>query len=376
MRALTDRKHGGLLAAVLFSCVLGCAVGCSVRRGVEPRPAGSERPGLGDLTSAADRARLEVIAAARANASDDGSYRIGPDDLLDIRIPDLLEAQPQAASPRGAQGGAEVPAVSAAPAFQQGVRVTGAGEVSLPLLGMVEAKGLTPTELEHDIARRLVAADILRSPHVSVLVAEYRSRVVAVSGSVERPGLYPITKPGTTLTDILWAAGGPNRDAGRVVEFVPAADGSAGDRSPVRLDLELLLGLAGRDGRMPNPPARPGDVVSVAPAGSVLVDGWVEKPGSYPVTRGLTVSGALAAAGGQVFAADRRRATVKRVLGPGEDRSFTVDLDAVAHGVAADPPVVDGDVIRLPVSASRVVPWGMWTVAREMVHVGGNVLLF
>ena len=200
--------------------------------------------------------------------------------------------------------------------------------------------------------------------------------MVAVSGSVERPGLYPITKPGTTLTDILWAAGGPNRDAGRVVEFVPAADGSAGDRSPVRLDLELLLGLAGRDGRMPNPPARPGDVVSVAPAGSVLVDGWVEKPGSYPVTRGLTVSGALAAAGGQVFAADRRRATVKRVLGPGEDRSFTVDLDAVAHGVAADPPVVDGDVIRLPVSASRVVPWGMWTVAREMVHVGGNVLLF
>src|SRR5439155_208882 len=117
----------------------------------------------------------------------------------------------------------------------------------------------TPTELEHDIARRLVAADILRSPHVTVLVAEYRSRVVAVSGSVERPGLYPITKPGTTLTDILWAAGCPNRDAGRVIEFVP---------------------------------------------------------------------------------------------------------------------VVDGDVIRLPVSASRVVPWGMWTVAREMVHVGGNVLLF
>jgi len=185
VRALTDRKHGGLLAAVLFSCVLGCAVGCSVRRGVEPRPAGTERPGLGDLTSAADRARLEVIAAARANASDDGSYRIGPDDLLDIRIPDLLEAQAQAAAPHGAQGGAEPAAVSGAPTFQQGVRVTGAGEVSLPLLGMVEAKGLTPTELEHEIARRLVAADILRSPHVSVLVAEYRSRVVAVSGSVQ-----------------------------------------------------------------------------------------------------------------------------------------------------------------------------------------------
>ena len=156
---------------------------------------------------------------------------------------------------------------------------------------------------------------------------------------------------------------------------MPAA-GSVGDRSPLRIDLELLLGLAGRDGRLPNPLARPGDVISVAPAGSVLVDGWVEKPGSYPVTRGLTVSGALAAAGGQVFAADRRRASVKRVLGPNEDYSFTVDLEAVAHGTAADPPVVDGDVVRLPVSRSRVVPWGVWTVAREMIHVGGNVLLF
>ncbi len=375
MIALADRKHGGLRAAVLLSFALACAEGCSVRRGVEP-PASPERAGLGDLTSAADRARLEAIAAARTGTPDEGGYRIGPDDLLDIRIPDLLDAQPQAASPRGAQGGAEVPAVSAAPAFQQGVRVTGSGEVSLPLLGMVPANGLTPTELEQEVDRRLVAAAILRSPHVSVLVAEYRSRVVAVTGSVERPGLYPVTRPGTTLADVLWAAGGPNREAGRVVEFVPAGDGSAGNRSPLRLDIELLLGLAGRDGRLPNPLARPGDVVSVAPAGSVLVDGWVEKPGSYPVTRGLTVSGALAAAGGQVFAADRRHATVKRVLGPGEAYSFTVDLEAVSHGTAADPPVVDGDVVRLPVSRSRVVPWGMWTVAREMIHVGGNVLLF
>src|SRR5207244_6526326 len=174
--------HGGRLAAVLLSFVLACAVGCSVRRGADVSPPSPPRAGLGDLTSAADRARLEVIAAARASAADDGGYRIGPDDLLDIRIPDLLEAQAQAASPRGAQGGAEVPAVSAAPAFQQGVRVTGSGEVSVPLLGMVPANGLTPTELEQDITRRLVAADILRSPHVSVLVAEYRSRVVAVTG--------------------------------------------------------------------------------------------------------------------------------------------------------------------------------------------------
>jgi protein involved in polysaccharide export with SLBB domain len=117
-------------------------------------------------------------------------------------------------------------------------------------------------------------------------------------------------------------------------------------------------------------------VISIAPAGSVLVDGWVEKPGSYAVTRGLTVSGAVAAAGGHVFAADRHHVTVRRILAQGEDRSFLVDLDAVARGVAPDVPVTDGDVVRLPASYGRLVPWGMWVVAKEMVHVGGNVLLF
>src|SRR5262249_29565466 len=109
---------------------------------------------------------------------------------------------------------------------------------------------------------------------------------------------------------------------------------------------------------------------------SVLVDGWVDKPGSYPVTRGLTVTGAVAAAGGAIFAANRHHALVKRVFGPGEDRFFVVDLEAVAHGEAPGMPVTDGDVVNVPVSVGRVIPYGVWTIAREMVHVGGNVLLF
>src|SRR5262249_57134836 len=86
--------------------------------------------------------------------------------------------------------------------------------------------------------------------------------------------------------------------------------------------------------------------------------------------------GAGAAAGGQRSAAARRHTTVLRSLGPGDERSFEVDLQAVADGRTPDIPITDGDVIRLPLSAVRIVPWGLWVVAREMIHIGGSVVLF
>jgi len=218
---------------------------------------------------------------------------------------------------------------------------------------------------------------------VSVQIVEYRSRVVAVIGSVERPGLYPLTRPRATLADMIWAAGGPAKEAGRVVEFAPAADSApsraaeaAPASAPIRVDVELLLHAPVDHGQGINARVRPGDVITVSPAGSVLVDGWVQKPGSYPVTRGLTLSGAIAAAGGDMFASDRRHAAVKRTLGPGEERSFTVDLEAVREGRAPDVPITDGDVVRVPASTIRVVPWGAYSLLKGLVYVGGSVPLF
>jgi len=332
--------------------------------------------------SSQDRTRLEALAAARANGPSDDGYRIGPDDLLDIRIPDVFDGQGAGPVARQAPGTPGPATVAAAPA-SQGLRVNDRGDVTLPFIGSVHAEGLTTTELEAEIARRLVKEGILRQPRVSVQIAEYRSRVVAVIGSVERPGLYPLTRPRATLADMIWAAGGPAKEAGRVVEFAPAPDsapsapeGAAQVSAPIRVDVELLLHAPVDHGQGINARVRPGDVITVSPAGSVLVDGWVQKPGSYPVTRGLTLSGAIAAAGGDMFASDRRHAAVKRTLGPGEERSFTVDLDAVREGRTADVPITDGDVVRVPASTIRVIPWGAYSVIKDLVRVGGSVPLF
>ncbi len=377
------RRAASMFAAVLLLAPFGsgCAPGAKPAANAARAQAAPAVP-AGDLMSSQDRTRLEALATARAKGASDEGYRIGPDDLLDIRIPDVLDGQGAGLLNRPAPGTPGPVAVAAAPAAQ-GLRVSDRGDITLPFIGQVHAEGLTGTELEAEIARRLVKEGILRQPRVSVQIVEYRSRVVAVIGSVERPGLYPLTRPRATLADMIWAAGGPAKEAGRVVEFAPAADSApsraaeaAPASAPIRVDVELLLHAPVDHGQGINARVRPGDVITVSPAGSVLVDGWVQKPGSYPVTRGLTLSGAIAAAGGDMFASDRHHAAVKRTLGPGEERSFTVDLEAVREGRAPDVPITDGDVVRVPASTIRVVPWGAYSLLKGLVYVGGSVPLF
>src|SRR5262249_1666848 len=365
----TSRTGALALVAVLIG---GCSTS-SVRRDLDLAEPRSDTPNAGDLMSPRDRDALAKVSEARVGEGR-GGYRIGPDDLLDVRIPKLLSSQPTDTT-HATNNGATVPAVAEAPGFQEGLGVGGDGNITLPVLGSVHAAGLTPAQLETEIARRLVAGGILLRPNVSVQIAEHRSSAVAVMGSVERPGLYPLTRPGATIADFISAAGGPNKDAGRLVEFTPASAGDA-PGAPIRIDLDVLTKDRSAAPSALNPVALAGDSLTVAPAGSVQIDGWVDKPGSYPVTRGLTLTGAVAAAGGQLFPADRQHVTVKRVLAAGEQQYFTVDLDAVASGREPDFPITDGDVVHLPVAPEPAVPWGVYEATKEMIHVGASIPIF
>ncbi|MCW5889157.1 MAG: polysaccharide biosynthesis/export family protein [bacterium] len=350
-----------------FGLALGGA-GCGLQRdvGLSTPP---ENVAVRDVVSERDRERLQALAAERSGGDPRRGYRIGPDDLLEVRIPELLESGNR--GPAELSRGIVAATVPGVPTFTQGFRVGADGVITLPLLGPVRAEGLTTSELEALLAQRLVRADILRKPQVTVSLAEYRSGVVAVMGTVEKPGLYPVTRPGATIADVVWAAGGPTKEAGRIVAFTPA-----GQADPIRLDLETLIQPDSDEERRMNVRVAAGDVVSISPAGNVLVDGWVEKPGAYPVTRGLTLAGAIAAAGGNHFAADRRQAVVKRSVGPNEQKMYVVDLDAVASGAAPDMPLADGDVVSVPPSTARLIPWGMWKVTTGMVAIGASIPIF
>ena len=132
------------------------------------------------------------------------------------------------------------------------------GSVSMPLLGTIPAAGLTTRELEQDIAQRLLAAG-LRSPMVSVNIANYASHLVTVEGSVEDPGVYTF-QPGSRLSSAIAMGGGPTRTANtqQVAVFRESPDGVM----IALFDYDQM-----RQGTMLDPVLAPGDRVVIGTDG-------------------------------------------------------------------------------------------------------------
>lgn len=79
------------------------------------------------------------------------------------------------------------------------------GEISLPLIDNVTARGKTVGELQSDIAKVLYDRQILRSPSVNVQVTKYRPFYIL--GEVKSPGEYPY-RPGMSVVTAVSMAGG------------------------------------------------------------------------------------------------------------------------------------------------------------------------
>jgi polysaccharide export outer membrane protein len=120
-----------------------------------------------------------VKAAAPPNTSSD-EFVIGPGDVLAINVWKETE-------------------------ISKVIPVRSDGRISLPLIGEVQSSGLTPKQLEAEIAKRL--KDYIADPSVTVVVQEVRSQKINVLGMVARPGSFPITSSLTVLDAIALAGG-------------------------------------------------------------------------------------------------------------------------------------------------------------------------
>jgi polysaccharide export outer membrane protein len=122
--------------------------------------------------------------------------------------------------------------------------VDAAGNISMPLIGAVPARGLTTQQLGAQIAARL-RQGYIREPHVAVEVETYRPFFIL--GEVTYPGQYPYVANMTVETAVAIAGG-----------FSPRAK---------RTDVAITRPYGGQVARGTVPtstPVRPGDTITVA----------------------------------------------------------------------------------------------------------------
>lgn len=92
------------------------------------------------------------------------------------------------------------------PELSRELQVDLGGQITMPLIGQIDARGKTPSELSAQIAS-LLRGRYVRNPDVTINVKSSVSQVVTVDGEVEQPGLYPVTNQTTLMRAIASARG-------------------------------------------------------------------------------------------------------------------------------------------------------------------------
>jgi len=142
---------------------------------------------LGPATSptnaeAADAAKSPVNLTPVPTAApvDPKSYIIGPQDILLIRV-------------------------WREPELSSGVQIRPDGKFTMPLIGEVQAEGLTPDQLSAQVTEAL--SKFINKPEVTISLQSVLSKKYHITGEVTRSGTFPLVVP-VTVMEALSNAGG------------------------------------------------------------------------------------------------------------------------------------------------------------------------
>jgi polysaccharide export outer membrane protein len=360
--------------------LLASLVGCSARQGAD---AGASQSAPGSVESAGklspagpNLTQSEIDAPAlSANSTESAgiqsNFDLGPGDIVVLTAPDVPELNNYRA------------------------RVSTDDVLELPIVGDVDVSGKNERELRDEIKQEL--ARYVHDPQLDLFVQHYESREVAVLGMVQKPGLYTLNKSTSTVLDAIGRAGGMTTDAASRVILVHSEPSESALEGPQpRHDFSSFDGtsdvtdpFAGeRNSAKGGPPediqtesdtteptvidlgvptdqnklsvrVRPGDTIIVPTAGLVMVKGWVQNPGAYKIVPGMTVLGAVAAAGGEMFSSS---VTLLRTGEYGTKETKSLNLTKIANEQEPDVKVLSGDVVVIDRSAVGFVPYVVYSL--------------
>jgi len=277
-------------------------------------------------------ASTQTVPSSDARSSNE-RYRIGPGDLLDIRILN----RPQLS--------------------RDTVRVDGTGTIRMPLIeGEIQAACKSEGELAKEIASRYLK--YYRNLQVDVFVKEFHAREVALIGAVNEQGRYQMQRR-LRLLELLTFAKGPSDKAGQTINIVRGSQndlcannpGTAADAGSF-ISLRLSDTLRGEE--RANPYVQAGDIVTIPEADQVYVVGNVYSPKALSMKDPITVTRAIAMAGGALRDSKTDRIhIIRQAPGSGGQSEFYVDLKAIAKKRAEDVLLLPNDIVEVQESTGK-----------------------
>jgi polysaccharide export outer membrane protein len=283
------------------------------------------------LLAQAPTAGIVSQSAITNQAAPPSSTRLLPNSNVKLGTGDLVEIS-----------------VFGVPDLSSKARISGTGDVYLPLIDYVHIADLTTDEAQVLIQKRLEDGGFVRGPHVSIYVDESASQAVILMGEVNHPGPYPVIGE-RRLFDLIALAGGLTDKAGRVITIEHRGDPGQ------KITLQLLSSLA--DDTENNVDVFPGDTIIVSRAGIVYVVGDVMHPSGFLIEDiNLTVLKALALAGGSTRTSSLGKTRILRQTPTGV-QEIPVNLKKVLYAKAPDVPLVKGDILFIPGSAAKAAAY-------------------
>jgi len=283
-----------------------------------------------------------MFSASAQQAPLENGYLIGPDDVLEIEAYNVEECK-------------------------KTLRVNSHGDIALPLVGVINVKGLTTAEVESLIAKKL--DKYVEETVVTVFVKEYKSQRISVIGAVKNPQVFAVTGQ-RYLLDMLMMSGGLDAGAGNVCYIIrPMLTTTSSNRSEtIVVDLdELIL----RGNLSLNFPVFAGDIVNVPRGAIFFVDGEVRTPGVYTMKGKTSLIQALAMAQGIGENASLGEVRILRDNGKGERETITADYDEIRKGGKPDIMIVENDIIIVPKSGAKAFFNDFVRTIRGAVNIGG-----
>jgi polysaccharide export outer membrane protein len=286
---------------------------------------------------------LLILCALGAAAEKPAStYVLGPDDQLVVTVLELEE-------------------VHDAP-----LHIDLRGTVNVPLIGRLQAGGLTIDEVEAELNTRF--RKYVKDPHITVAIKEFGSQPVSVLGSVNKPGIHQL-RGRKNLFEVLSMAEGLRNDAGNSINItrrmaygkLPLANAVVHPAGGFSVGEVAVSSVMHAKNPLENIAIMPEDVISVPRAAVVYVVGTVRKSGGFVLGEKTDVSAlqAIALAEGldRGAAANRARIFRKSADGSGSRIEIPVDLSKVLSGKGSDVPLYADDILFVPSSTAKKVSY-------------------